>query len=33
VIADRLAQAHGAWQRFERGGMRRYVFPKPVFAS
>ncbi|HSG88237.1 MAG TPA: alpha/beta hydrolase [Pseudomonadales bacterium] len=32
VLADRLAQAEGAWRRFERGGMRSYVFPDPVFA-
>lgn len=33
VVADRLAQAAGQWQRFARTGPRRYLFPGPVFAS
>lgn len=32
VLADRLAQREGAWRRFDRGGMRSYVFPDPLFA-
>lgn len=32
VVADRLAQADGAWARFSRSGVRRYLFPSPAFA-
>ena len=28
VVADRLAQAEGEWQKFERGGIRRWVYPR-----
>ncbi len=30
VIADRLAQPEGAWQRFRRDGLRRYLYPRPI---
>lgn len=30
VIADRLAQPEGEWQRFRRSGMRRYLYPRPI---
>jgi pimeloyl-ACP methyl ester carboxylesterase len=29
AIADRLAQAEGRWQPFDRGGLRRFVYPDP----
>lgn len=32
VVADRLAQPAGRWQRFARSGWRRYLFPGPIFA-
>ncbi len=32
VVADRLAQAAHSWRRFARTGVRRYLFPGPVFA-
>ena len=33
IVADRLAQARGDWQRFDRSGLRGYVVPPPVFAG
>jgi extradiol dioxygenase family protein len=31
VVADRLAQAHGAWKPFEREGrLQQWVFPDPT---
>jgi hypothetical protein len=30
VVADRLAQPEGEWQRFRRSGMRRYLYPRPI---
>jgi pimeloyl-ACP methyl ester carboxylesterase len=30
VIADRLAQPEGQWQRFRRSGLRRHFFPRPA---
>ena len=32
VLAERLAQAPGAWERFDRSGVRGYLVPPPVFA-
>src|SRR5215472_954820 len=29
AIADRLAQPEGRWQRFDRGGLRSFVYPDP----
>jgi len=29
AVSDRLAQAEGRWQRFERTGWRQFVFPDP----
>ena len=31
AIADRLAQAEGAWARFDRSGFRRMIFPEPAY--
>jgi pimeloyl-ACP methyl ester carboxylesterase len=33
VIADRLSQPLGAWQKFDRGGMRGLLFPSAVYAA
>ena len=33
AVADRLAQPEGAWQRFDRGGLRGLVYPDPRRAS
>ena len=33
VIADRLAQAEGEWKKFDRGGVRTWLFPRPVYAN
>ncbi|MCG8458015.1 MAG: alpha/beta hydrolase [Holophagales bacterium] len=30
VIADRLAQPEGGWQRFRRSGLRRLLYPRPI---
>jgi pimeloyl-ACP methyl ester carboxylesterase len=30
VIADRLAQPEGQWQRFRRSGLRRFFYPRPI---
>lgn len=30
VIADRLAQPEGEWQRFRRSGLRRYFYRRPI---
>ena len=30
AVADRLAQPEGQWQRFDRTGLRRLVFPDPA---
>ena len=30
VIADRLAQPEGAWRRFQRHGLRRYLYRRPI---
>ena len=30
VIADRLAQPEGQWQKFRRSGMRRWMYPRPI---
>jgi len=32
AVADRLAQPEGAWQKFDRGGLRTWVFPDPYRA-
>jgi hypothetical protein len=29
AIADRLAQPEGQWQRFDRSGLRSFVYPDP----
>ena len=29
AIADRLAQAEGQWRPFDRGGLRRFIYPNP----
>jgi pimeloyl-ACP methyl ester carboxylesterase len=29
ALADRLAQPEGAWQPFDRGGVRRFAYPDP----
>ncbi|MEM7060527.1 MAG: alpha/beta hydrolase [Pseudomonadota bacterium] len=31
AIADRLAQPEGEWTRFDRGGSRALVYPKPAY--
>lgn len=30
VIADRLAQPEGQWRRFRRGGLRRFLYRRPI---
>ena len=32
AIADRLSQPEGAWQKFDRGGVRAMIYPKPSYA-
>jgi pimeloyl-ACP methyl ester carboxylesterase len=33
VIADRLVQAEDEWRKFDRGGVRTWLFPRPVYAN
>jgi pimeloyl-ACP methyl ester carboxylesterase len=33
IIADRLAQGRGQWQKFDRSGWRALVYPRAVYAA
>lgn len=33
AVADRLSQPEGAWQKFDRSGLKSTIYPKPSYAA